>query len=188
MNIKDRIVDFRRVKPSEVRQSEEWRAVIGTGAYEVSSWGRIRRIGAARGATPGRIRHATRGPDGYLRVSLSDHGGRIDATVHALVATAFLGPRPSGHEVNHIDSDKGNNHVANLEYVTRSANLLHRVQLGIGRGERNGAARITADVARAIRRDHTAGMGYKRLAQRYGVTWAIARGVASGKTWAHVDS
>ena len=53
-------------------------------------------------------------------------GGRY-ARVHRLVARAFLGPPPSAlHcDVNHKDLDRGNNHVSNLAYATRSENILH---------------------------------------------------------------
>ena len=55
------------------------------------------------------------------------------ARVHSLVAEAFLGPRPLGHEVNHKDGNKWNNDVSNREYVTHSHNRLHIHRLGRGR-------------------------------------------------------
>lgn len=44
-------------------------------------------------------------------------------TIHRLVAEAHLGPRPKGYEVNHIDENKQNNVLENLEYVTHSENM-----------------------------------------------------------------
>lgn len=65
---------------------------------------------------------------GYLRVVC---GGKL-RSVHALVAEAFIGPRPSGLEVNHKDGDKRNNRPENLEYVTRSENMRHCFRIGLG--------------------------------------------------------
>lgn len=45
--------------------------------------------------------------------------------VHQLVAAAFIGPKPKGKEVNHKDGNKKNNRADNLEYCTRSENILH---------------------------------------------------------------
>lgn len=44
-------------------------------------------------------------------------------TIHSLIAEAFLGPRPEGYDIDHIDGDKSNNHPSNLEYVTHKENM-----------------------------------------------------------------
>ena len=66
---------------------------------------------------------------GYHRVHLQINGRRISTGVHRLVALIHL-PRPEmgdilGWEVNHIDCDKSNNSVENLEWVTHSRNMEH---------------------------------------------------------------
>ena len=43
--------------------------------------------------------------------------------IHALVAAAFIGPRPEGHDIIHLDGDPTNLHVDNLAYVTRSERM-----------------------------------------------------------------
>ena len=48
-----------------------------------------------------------------------------------MVAICFLGNIDDGFEVNHIDGDKSNNHLSNLEIVTRSENLKHRLRIGL---------------------------------------------------------
>lgn len=59
---------------------------------------------------------------GYQTVWLWD-GRKYAKTVHSLVAAAFLGPRPAGHEVRHLDDNKLHNHVSNLVYGTHSDNM-----------------------------------------------------------------
>lgn len=54
---------------------------------------------------------------------LAKRGVRGGFYIHQLVAQVFIGPRPVGKEINHIDGDKYNNHYTNLEYVTRGEQL-----------------------------------------------------------------
>ena len=71
--------------------------------------------------------------NGYMQVGLSIDGKTATRYVHGLVAEAFLGLRPTGYDVNHIDGDKANNAVLNLEYCTRSENHRHAFRIGIRR-------------------------------------------------------
>lgn len=113
----------------------EWRSVVGfEGLYEVSSDGRV------RGLTVRRERRVTINPFGYQTIQLwRDNRGHM-FMVHRIVAAAFIGPLPDGKEVNHIDGDKGNNGVANLEYVTRSQNMIHAYDTGLRKANQTAAA------------------------------------------------
>ena len=63
--------------------------------------------------------------DGYMQVGLRKNGKFYSKTVHRLVAQAFI-PKPDNKpEVNHIDEDKTNNHVSNLEWMSHKENLNH---------------------------------------------------------------
>ena len=65
----------------------------------------------------------SKGPNGYMRVCLSKQGKHSQAYIHRLVAEAFI-PNPENKpEVNHIDEDKNNNHMNNLEWVTTKENI-----------------------------------------------------------------
>jgi len=65
---------------------------------------------------------------GYLSVGVS----LKRRYVHRLVATAFLKPPTPEHtQVNHIDGNKSNNHVSNLEWVTPSSNIRHAHKAGL---------------------------------------------------------
>lgn len=57
--------------------------------------------------------------DGYLQVG----GANRSWTVHQVVARAFLGECPADKEINHIDKNRQNNHIENLEYVTHKENM-----------------------------------------------------------------
>lgn len=63
---------------------------------------------------------------GYVMVTLSKEGKRASFSVHRLVCLVFIGkPDQPGLEVNHKDGDKKNNKRSNLEWVTKSENILH---------------------------------------------------------------
>jgi hypothetical protein len=67
----------------------------------------------------------------YPIVTLSKEGRIRYFTVHSLIALAFLGPRPEGGVVNHIDGNKLNNRPDNLEYCTPKENAEHAAYLGL---------------------------------------------------------
>ena len=70
---------------------------------------------------------------GYMRVYLDENGKTRFVPVHRLVALAFI-PNPKNKpQVNHIDGDKTNNHVYNLEWATNSENQRHAYAIGLNR-------------------------------------------------------
>lgn len=67
---------------------------------------------------------------GYPRVSLRRDGRDTVRAVHVLVAEAFIGPRPPGHEVRHINGVRTDPGAHNLIYGTRSENMRDAVRHG----------------------------------------------------------
>lgn len=111
--------------------SEIWQAVPGyEGLYEGSSLGQAKSL--PRNTTRGGILKAPRGPDGYRRVTLYKDGRGRSLSLHEVVALTFLGPRPDGMDIRHLDGDRQNNALVNLAYGTRSDNV--QDMLGHGRG------------------------------------------------------
>ena len=68
---------------------------------------------------------------GYPQVTLRSNGVQVQRLVHRLVAEAFLANPSKLPAVNHIDGDKTNNAVQNLEWVTASENMKHSVRTGL---------------------------------------------------------
>jgi len=105
---------------------EQWRE-IKEFPYEVSSLGRVRRSAITSkysNATIGKIlKPWLTGNSRYLAVTLLQNGKRYDPTVHRLVMETFVGPRPHGKDIHHINGDRQDNRLANLGYVTRSWNM-----------------------------------------------------------------
>jgi hypothetical protein len=95
--------------------------------YEINEFGEIRNVKSKKKVV-GYIEK-----NGYIRVKFENKclGGIVRTTVHRLVAEAFI-PNPLNlPEVNHIDSNRQNNHVSNLEWVTHSDNMKHSYNKGI---------------------------------------------------------
>jgi hypothetical protein len=88
---------------------------------EVSNQGKVRKI------VDGNIHDFSTSPNsrGYVNIKLNHTDGiRYNHTVHRLVAITFLGLRKE-LVVNHIDGNRLNNNITNLEWVTRSGNMVH---------------------------------------------------------------
>lgn len=101
---------------------ERWLPVPGyEGLYEVSDMGRVRAL--RRRGSPGGLLAAKPNSGGYPRVSLWENRRVKYRGVHQLVALAFIGPRPEGQEVRHLDGNPLNSVLANLAYGTPSENV-----------------------------------------------------------------
>lgn len=170
-------------------ETEQWREIPDFPAYSASSFGRIKRTGRASGAKIGRILSQQLINSGYLVVNLWENNTPAIRLVHRVVFTAFNGPIPEGLDVNHENSDRLDNRPENLTAMTRRENIHHAIAAGRIDvvGEKNPQAIITPDIVRAIRADYAAGLGYKRLAKKHGLTWGCVRGVATRRTWPHVE-
>lgn len=110
---------------------EEWKPILGfEESYEISNCGYVRRKTATTRYPAGWVLKPEVTRSGYLSVSLWDRD-RKHRPIHQLVAEAFIGPRLEAHQVNHIDGDKFNNRVTNLEYVTPKENIRHSIAIGL---------------------------------------------------------
>ena len=112
---------------------EIWKPVKNNPNYEVSSFGRVKSIARTVVYSDGRVfsypsvvLKTQTDCNGYVRVSI---GNKKALKVHRLVAEAFLENNQSFPEVNHIDGNKQNNNVNNLEWVSRSNNMYHRYRI-----------------------------------------------------------
>lgn len=121
-------------------ENEEWRPVAGyEGRYYVSNYGRVKsHLRHGYNQTPCKgYEHLLKLvvlKIGYPSIMLWMHGKPSTKYVHRLVAAAFIGEIPQGMVVNHIDGDKTNNHVTNLEIITQSGNREHAARTGLLKG------------------------------------------------------
>lgn len=162
----------------------EWKPVVGfEGRYEASDAGQIRSAYLNRNLRPWSAK-------GYLLVRLYD-GSRPkkphDYLVHRLVAAAFIGP--DDREINHKNGIKGDNAVSNLEYCTRSENLLHAFRvLKIDRphGQSHHSAKLNNESVSQIKRMLSEGRLPRLIADQFGVNTMSIYRIQRGKAWSHV--
>jgi len=111
---------------------EMWKAVKGyEGLYDVSNFGRIKSYPRNGTIKKERILKQTIDTTGYFIVGLHKNNKQKKVCVHWLVADAFI-PKRKGHEViNHIDGNKLNNNVTNLERCTQKHNVRESFRLGL---------------------------------------------------------
>lgn len=151
--------------------------------YEVSNCGRVRNSLSQVGLKPGTQ------SSGYLTVSLHPRPQR-SFLVHRLVALAFL-PKPVSErrQVNHIDGNKRNNVMTNLEWVTPVENNRHAIKTGLTpkqKGHESVNAKLTADQVRAIR-SHSYSHGlFARLGREFGISEKTARQVYIKRTYTEI--
>lgn len=169
---------------------EIWKQIIGfEGVYSVSSHGRIRRDKHSNKSHAGDILKQGVNPQGYKRVELLLDGKRHAFLTHCLVALCFLGPRPEGFQVNHIDGDKGNAFIGNLEYVTPSENVRHAFRLGLRKatGVDNNFSKLSEKDVVEIRRLYSTGIyTCADLAGRFNVSKSLISQVAGNRAWKHL--
>ena len=123
--------------------SEEWKDIEGfEGWYQVSNLGNVRRIAPVNGSPRCRKLKPWVNTRGYSFVTLNVHCKKTAFRLHRLVAEHFIGRPCDGQtDVNHIDGNKQNNSVENLEWCTRSENMIHAIKTGLYHprtGERGG--------------------------------------------------
>jgi len=121
----------------ETKIEEIWKDVVGyEGYYQISRFGQVKRVSQDKKTR--RIRNKyipplkkTIGTTGYYHVHLAVDKNHKNYRVHRLVAAAFI-PNPENKPcINHIDGNKLNNHVSNLEWCTMKENSQHAVRIGL---------------------------------------------------------
>ena len=124
----------------------------------------------------------------YEQATLGNHNSNL--YTHKLVAEAFI-PNPEGKsQVNHIDGDKLNNKVSNLEWVTPSENCRHAFRIGLecNKGDRHPQAKLNSEQVVNIRRLRGAGYTSKEIKSILSLDCSIPtiQAAGSGRNWSHI--
>lgn len=182
---------------------ECWKAIPGyEGHYEVSDLGRVRSLGGVRAQNNryGTTTHRKFQPrilkqraltGGYLYVRLCVNQDRRQFRVNRLVMLSFDSiPNPEKMEANHLNSDRQDNRLVNLQWNTRSQNQLHAHREGSAKspalkGEAHPRAKLTEQDVLDIRAGHY-GDNQSSIARHFDVGISTIAAVIHRRSWRHV--
>ena len=174
---------------------EYWKEIIGSREiYEISTLGNVRtkdREGARGRHISGHYLTPHDNSNGYLRCDMNITGSPKAYFVHRLVASLFI-PNPENKPfVNHIDGNKHNNDVNNLEWCTKSENEKHAWETCLKtdtatKGELHGMHKLKACDVRYIRENHVRNGGTMKtgeLAKIFSVNPQTITEIVSNRIW-----
>ena len=177
--------------------NEEWRDIPDyEGWYQVSNLGNVRSLDReiiySNGKVykqKGRKLKSTLKKTGYYYVSLSKNNTKPKFDVHRLVAITFLENINNYNCINHIDGDKCNNNVSNLEWCSYSYNAKHALEIGLNetmKGERNGASKLKDSDVVEIKRMLSKGIKGYEIAKKFKISQSTISEIKNNKKWTHI--
>lgn len=176
---------------------EIWKPVKGFElGYEISNHGRLKSIsrvvdyGLKKAIRPSKILKPRTGKSGYSYTNLSINKIRKTKKIHRLVAEAFL-PLINGKiNVNHIDGDKLNNKLSNLEWCTSSENTMHAYKLGLKngvKGEKSHLSKLTKEDVLEIRHiKKTRNLSNQNISEKYNCSCSQIQRIVNRTNWTHI--
>lgn len=168
---------------------ERWIKLEGyNGMYSVSSLGSVKSYYKTKSYPFILLKKTIR--NGYYSVGLSINGLEKRVNVHRLVACNFIPSSKEQTQVNHIDGNKLNNNVENLEWCTSKENVNHAHKMGLVNtpyGEMHANSKLNVKSVLEIRSKYIKRVKtYKSLALEYGVSKATITEIINRQIWKHI--
>lgn len=161
---------------------EIWKTIDGFNNYLISNQGKVINLKSNN------IKKCSKDKIGYIHIILFNRNKRKVFYIHRLVAQAFI-PNPDNKpQVNHIDGNKLNNNLINLEWCTHSENMKHAFKSGLHsfKGERNNLSKLSEKQVLAIHGLYLSGMTLITLSKIYNVSMGCIKGIVYGYNWKYL--
>ena len=156
---------------------EDFRTIPGFPDYEVSNLGNVRSYKRKRP----KLLKSRKWERNYRVVSLRRDNEYHTRLVHILVMLTFVGPKPEGQCVRHLDGDPSNNALTNLAYGTLSENQRDRIE------HKTYGMKLNVRKVKIIRGLSKCGFKRTRLAEMFGVSRTAIHRILRQQTWANID-
>jgi hypothetical protein len=173
---------------AEDMQGEIWLPILNSDGYLISNFGRVK-SSVSRYGVYFHVLKQQKNKNGYLRVTFLKGKKHLASFVHRLVAIHFIPNPENKSDVNHINGNKGDNRVENLEWNTESENIKHAIRTGlkvIKNGQEHSVSKLTNEDVLNIRDELNKKTSQYFLANKYKVTQSCISNIKRGITWSHL--
>jgi len=194
------------ILPTDKPSIEVWKNVIGyENIYQVSNFGNVKSLDrevAPNNRVPywrkGKICKQSKSNLGYMTVGFTVNNVKVNKYVHRLVAEAFITNINDYPQVNHIDCDKTNNKMYNLEWCTNSQNHIHASKNGLNKlhlhrvaysEENNGRSLLTKEQVLEIKQKYIPyKYSAKKLSKEYEVSESCITHILNNTSWKEIST
>jgi hypothetical protein len=173
------------------------------GIYQVSNFGNVKSLDrevAPNNRVPywrkGKICKQSKSNLGYMTVGFTVNNVKVNKYVHRLVAETFITNWCNHPQVNHVDCDKTNNRMYNLEWCTNSQNQIHATKNGLNKlhlhrvaysGEENGRSLLTKEQVLEIKQKYIPyKYSAKKLSKEYNVSESCITHILNNTSWKEI--
>lgn len=185
---------------------ETWKNVIGYETfYQVSNFGNVRSldriVNKPNGVSymrKGKLCVQSKSNLGYMTIGFTVNNIKVNKYVHRLVAEAFITNINDYPQVNHIDCDKTNNRMYNLEWCTNSQNHIHAFKNGLNKlhlyrvaysGEQNTNSLLKEKQVLEIRQKYIPyKYSAKKLSKEYNVSESCITHILNNTSWKEIST
>ena len=179
---------------------EIWKEIVGSKGYEVSSYGRVKRLEYLRWCVPNNsysvkkekiLALSNKNSKKYWRIRIYyNNNSDVMESVHRLVTREFILNPDNLPQVNHMDGNKDNNNVENLEWCTNEYNMAHSKRIGLRdsmydnmQGEKSNFNKYSEETIRKIPELVNLGNSYAKVAKLLGIPVTLITEIKSGRAW-----
>lgn len=175
------------------------------GIYQVSNFGNVKSLDrevAPNNRVPywrkGKIFKQSKSNLGYMTVGFTVNNIKVNKYVHRLVAETFITNWCNHPQVNHVDCDKTNNRMYNLEWCTNSQNQIHATKNGLNKlhlhrvaysEEKNGRSLLTKEQVSEIKQKYIPyKYSAKKLSKEYNVSESCITHILNNTSWKEIST